>query len=352
MRPDPTAPRSPALRRLALLSTALLACTTVRTPVSTIGDQVPLRGGRPEPQVELWVESDRPLSPAEEERARTEARDALTRALEGRAEPDGDALLVLRAQGVSRTPGHRRDQAAATAGLVVGAVVVVAAVVVAIVYGGKGSGGKGVGSGHGHVGSGHGHGGFPTLSAAGRGAGRAAGHGSSALAAAAATRGSSRPFFGAPRRPSLPAPGPGFPARPAPGPRPWRAGPAVDLDLGFWWVLPAEPAEEPYPPAWAPPLALPAAPQEPGAEAWDEPGAEPEAIPLPPPPQLPVEQRGFFAGDRLTLEAVLVDRETGETLWVKRLDTKADPRDPGAVRAAVDQLLSPGGWLPPAPGGS
>jgi hypothetical protein len=344
MPPDPTVSRSPALRRLALLSTALLACTTVRTPVSTIGDQVPLRGGQPEPQVELWVESDRPLSPAEEVRARSEARQALSRALEGREQPDGDALLVVRAQGVTRTPGHRRDQTAATAGLVVGAVVVVAAVVVALVYSGKGGG--------------HGHSpGRPSIAAGGgHGLGRAAGHAPGALSVGA-PRGAFRPALPAPHRPFLPAPVPGFRSVPAPGFHPWHAGPAVDVDVGFWWVLPLEPAEEPAPYGWAPPLTLPDAPPEQGQEQadsgrWDEELAAPAPLPLPPPPRLPVEERGFFAGDRLSLEAVVVDRESGETLWVKRLDTKADPCEARAVRAAVDRLLAPGGWLPPSPDGN
>jgi hypothetical protein len=342
MRPDPTASRSPALRRLALACTALLACTTVRTPVSTIGDQVPLRGGRPEPQVELWVESDHRLSAAEVERARTEAREALTRALEGRDEPEGDALLVLRARGVSRTAGHRRDQAAATAGLVIGAVVVVAAVVVALV---SGKGGSGHSSG------------LRGLHAGGaRGAGHAAGHARGALATAAVARSPFRASPPATARPSLPAPGPQFPARPAPGPHPWRAGPSAAMDVDVWWCIPADPAEEPGAQAWAPPMALPDAPPaeaaDPGAATWEERSPGPEAIPLAPPPRLPVAQRSFFAGDQLALEAVLVDRETGETLWVKRLDTRADPRDPRAVRSAVDQLLSPGGWQPPDPPGS
>ncbi len=338
MRSDPTASRSPTLRRLALGCTALLACTTVRTPVSTIGDQVPLRGGRPEPQIELWVESDRPLSAAEEERARTEAREALTRALEGRAQPEGDVLLVLRAQGVSRTPGHRRDQAAATAGLVVGAVVVVAVVVVSL------ASGKG-GSSHPR--------GLPTAAGA-RGAGRAAGRAPGALATVAAARGSSRVAIPAPGRPSIPAPGPGFPARPAPAPHAWHAGRSAGVDAGIWWVVPLEPDVEPGPYAWAPPMALPDEPPEAGdgAGAWEELEGEPDAIPLPAPPRLPVAQRGFFAGDRLSLEAVLVDRETGETLWVKRLESRADPRDPRAVRGAVDELLAPGGWMPPSPDGN
>src|SRR5512141_103439 len=149
-------PHSLAFRRLALLCAALLSCTTLRTPVSTIEPEVDVHGGRPAPQLELWVESNQPLTPAEAEQFRGEARAALEQALEGRSQPErGDELVVIRAQGVTRTRGHRNDQVAATAGLVVGAVVIVAAVIVAIVAGGKSSSGS-----HGHAPSG-----FPSASA-------------------------------------------------------------------------------------------------------------------------------------------------------------------------------------------
>ncbi|HET6437185.1 MAG TPA: hypothetical protein VFG59_03920, partial [Anaeromyxobacter sp.] len=102
-------------RRCALLCAALLSCTTVRTPVSRIEPAVlDLQEPAAAPQIELWVESNRPLSPQDEERYRSEARRALEAALAGHAQPQ-DTLLVVRAQGITRTPGHKGDQAAATA---------------------------------------------------------------------------------------------------------------------------------------------------------------------------------------------------------------------------------------------
>jgi hypothetical protein len=60
----------------------------------------------------------------------------------------GDAILVVRAQAVSRTAGRRADQKAAVAGIAVGAVVVAAVIVIALASG-KGHGGppRGIGPG-------------------------------------------------------------------------------------------------------------------------------------------------------------------------------------------------------------
>jgi hypothetical protein len=320
-----------------------MACTTVRTPVCSIDEEVALRAGRPEPQVELWVESDRPLSRLEASRAREEAQAALRLALEGRAQQDGDLMLVVRAQGVTRTRGYRAEQAAATAGLVVGAVVVVAAVVVALVAGGKGGGRSPARGLSGVAASGH------------HVAGKVPGALGSATRLAHAPL---RPVVPAPRLPRVPAQGPRFPSAPAPGPHPWRSGRGLDLDVGFNWALPLDPPQVPSPlyfDCCTPPAAPELGAAEDAPAIWEAeapPRApEPDLVLLDPPPRLAVEDRGFFDGDRLLLEAVLLDPSTGEALWEKRLGRKADPRDPRAVRAAVDELLSPGGWLPPAPPG-
>lgn len=358
-------------RRLALLCAALLSCTTVRTPVSTIEPEVALHGGRAEPQLELWVESNRPLTPAEAEKFRGEARAALETALDGRSQPDGDELVVIRAQGVARTGGHKGDQTAATAGIVVGAVVIVAAVVVAIVAGGKSSSGS-------HAPRG------PSASAPRFGGSSIARanrvHVPARVAGGAASAARFRsvpapripvrqlPTVAAPGRfPTAPAPR-RFPVAPAPGapswpaPRPY-AGPAIDIEVGFWWMIPIEDPEAiatyELPPA-PPPEGEPA--DEGGAaDGQPSPGDEaqseeiPQAIPpeadqltLPPPDGFPIGDRGFFSGDQLVLEALVLDRTSGEALRVKRVSRKVDPRDARAVKDAMDALLSDGGWQPAA----
>ncbi len=352
-----------AFRRLALLCTALLSCTTLRTPVSTIEPEVDLRGGGPEPQLELWVESDRPLTPAEAEQFRGEARSALEKALEGRSQPEGgDELVVIRAQGVTRTREHRHDQAAATVGLVVGAVAIVAVVIVAIVAGGKSSSGS-----HGHA-----PGGFPSASAPRGGSGgpsigrSAAGFAHAPPRFAAAAVPAPRLPSAAPRvaaaRPFPSAPAPrGFPAVPAPGSLPASrrvGGPAVsvDVEVGFWWLFPLapDPDVEPFyayepPPAYLPPPpdAAPPGDEAAAVEPQGPAPAQPTRLALPPPDAFPVEERGFFDGDRLVLEATVLDRTTGEAIWAKRINRKADPRDARAVKEAVDALLAEDGWQAP-----
>lgn len=355
-------------RRLALLCAALLSCTTIRTSVSTIEPAVAMREGRPEPQLELWVESNKPLTPEEAERYRSEARAALEKALAGRAQPDGEGeLVVIRAQGVTRTSGHRSDQVAATTGIVVGAVVIVAAVVVAIVMGGKNNS------------SGGGHAKLPSASAPRVGGGASVARGGAAVArgGASVARGGASiagaavarlprvPVASAPRLPMargfptvpapsrLPsAPAPGTPSFFAPGaPYPHRSpGPSVNVEVGFWWMIPISESPEPavydLPPGPPPPDAYP---EDEAGEPAQENAAEPAPLSLPPPGVYPVEDRSFFDGDRLVLEAVVVDRASGEALWVKRVSRKADPRDARAVKEAVDQLLTEGGWQAPAP---
>jgi len=349
--------RSLGLSRLALLSSALLACTTVRTSVSTMGEAVQIRDGRAEPQLELWVESSRPITRAEADRAQAEARAALEQALADRAEPEGDALLVVRAQGVSRTGGRRGDQAAATAGIAIGAVAIAAATVVAA-----------LGGGGGHHSPGFHPGGFgpparPGGSLASAAGGAARGSSGSGAAAAAA-----RPR-GFPAAAARPVPGGGFPSAFAPGApswvgRPWSPGRRyppgpillLDVDVGFWWTFPVAPEPlGPYDeiaPAPLPPL-LPVPDAEPGPDEEAAPqtaAPELDELVLSPPLPLPLSQRGYFDGDLMVLDAVVVDRATGQTLWVKRISRAADLRDAAAVRAAVDRLLSDEGWSPPEEG--
>ena len=116
MKTDPHAPnRRPSrrLRAVALVALASLSCTTVRVPASAIPAAVPVRGDVAEPQVELWVESGGKVSPAEAERFAADARAALGAALASRRLAEGEQLLVVREQGVSRTGSRHADQDAA-----------------------------------------------------------------------------------------------------------------------------------------------------------------------------------------------------------------------------------------------
>jgi hypothetical protein len=283
---------SPAgLRLVTLLTLFTFGCATVRVPASTIPETVPVRGGVAEPQVELWLESGRTVSPAESAEASAQARAALDAALARVSAPEGDAILVVRAQGVARTSSRRADQRAAVAGLVVGAVIVVAAVVVVLVA----SHGKGGGS-------------APRLASA-------------------------RPVP-VPRVPPAPVRVPRFVPRPAP------ARVSVDVSVGVdGRSTEGEPAQYDAAPEaptyWSP---------EDAAPPWTPP-AELASISLPPPPPLDLERRGFFEGDTLRLELVVVDRRGGAPLWSKTVDGEVDPRDPAAVeRLLQGALADPRGW--------
>lgn len=336
---QPARPARPGLRHVAILALLAFGCTTVRAPASAIGDTVAVKDGAAEPQLELWIESARPVPPAEAERVAGEAREVLRRALEGRSAPDPDEVLVVRAQGVTRTASRRSDQRNATIGMVVGAVVVVAVVVVlAVTSRGKG-GGKGGG--------------------AARGGGRSAAPGR-AIASPGRPVGVSRggaPALLVPRSSPGRAPAPASRAgpRPAPGRVPgapawsgWPSGPS--LELGLWLQLGApEPYWDPSsgfePAPWPAPLPDPG----PGLASPEEPIT---AVTLAPPPPLPVEARGFWAGDETALELVRVDRWTGLPRWVKTVRASVDPRDAAAVRRLLDQALADGkGWAPAADAG-
>lgn len=332
------------LSAVALLTALTFGCTTVRQPVSLIQGPVQVRDGVVDPQLELWLESARPVTPEESAAATAAAREALADALRGRRIADGSMLLVVREQGVSRTGSHRRDQAAATAGIVLGAVVVVVAAVVLVVLSSKsGSGG---------------HAPARPAGPAWRGA-QAAGAApavSPALpVAAAAARGA--PVRPPPVRPPSARPPPARPPPVRPGPVVHDHAPAVAVGVSVgpgpitWEPGPPPPAPAlgPSPEAWP---AVPVGPEVAGApaEAPAETPAEVLAglteVALPDLPPYPIDERDFLAGDALVLEFTLVDEATGAPRWMKRVSAKADPCDREEVRRVVDRALDEAaGWI-------
>jgi hypothetical protein len=339
------------LRALAILTALTFGCATVRVPASGISDPIPVRDGVAEPQLALYVEGSKAIDPVESHRLAEAAHAALSAAVKEHSRVDGDTLLVVRAQGVTRTPARRTDQKLAVAGLVVGAVVVVAAAVVAIVA----SRGKGVGAAK------------PAARPAASSSGAAASASRPAAAprpashavrpASYAIRPASSPHPAAPPRPpggAAPGPRPASPPAPVPvrpsiarGGGSYVVGP--DVSIGFWIDGYGAPAPAPLAPDWTP--APEPAPAEPPS-TWEiapEPGpATPpvEAVSLATPKPLMPEARGFFAGDELVLELVLVDRRDGTPLWTKVVQTDVDPTDAGAVRRVVREALATGSWMP------
>lgn len=331
-------PHGRGTKVLALLCSSLLACTTVRTHVSTIAPEVALREGHAVLQLDLWVESNRPLTPEEEVRYRAEARQALEQAVAGRSQTEGGGQLVVRSMGVTRTSGRRGDQVGAAVGIAVGIVAVVVVVIVALVSDGNGGGGKSSAKAPPRV--------APPPRVSGvrpptpRTGGLAPPRFSPAprLPSAAAPRGRPRLVPGAPRSPHL------------------HGGPAVDVGIGLGWWVPLGPVPPPVPPpsetASPPPPSGEVAPPPEGqaqAEASEPSAPETRTMQLAPPEPLPVERRGFFDGDRLVLDAVMVDPATGEVRWSKRVARSVDPRDVKAVRAVVDELFADGGWTAAVP---
>jgi hypothetical protein len=308
------------LAAVALPLAFVFGCATVRAPASTIDPTTPVRDGVAEPQVELYLESSEEVDPAALAQAGDDARRALREALADRHAPDGDAVLVVRAQAVSRTAARRADQRAAVAGLVVGAVVI-AAVVVLVVVSGKGGGG-GVPKGSAHV------------------ARHAPGAAPAPRAVAAAVH--------APRPPPR-VPGGARPrAAPIAGAGPARPPFSIDAEVfvqlppiedGPLPLGPAEPLaalgpEEAEPPLDGEPLEL------------DGPEEEPTVTVAPPPP-LDLADRGYFAGDLLRLELLLVDPRDGQVLASKTVSREVDVRDAHAVRTLVSRALDePRGWAP------
>jgi hypothetical protein len=307
------------LRWVALATTLTFGCATVRVPAGGIADPVPVRDGVPEPQVALWIEDTKRVSPEESRRASETARAAIAQAIEGRTDYEGDAVLVVRAQGVTRTPARRKDQKLAIAGLVVGSVAVVAVVVAAVVA----SKGKGAGA--------------PKPKAAPKPAARGA-----AVAAASGARPAPRPAS----RGVRPAPPPGS-AAPAPARRATRGGGVVVVPhVGVWIDASGRPTHAPLP-ASSPGDAS-AVPESVwgGGAAEDGPGVA--GVSLAPPPELPLAERGFFAGDELLVELVLVDRHDGTPLWRKVVRRDVNPCDAREVRRVMDEALGSDGWMPAA----
>jgi hypothetical protein len=126
----------------------------------------------------------------------------------------------------------------------------------------------------------------------------------------------------------------------------------MGAEFDWWWTpLRVQPLVGGEGPELSP--AVPDAPPESERQADEEPTREatepgPKRVAIPAEP-LPIDARGFFAGDHLELEALILDRSTGEILWTKRVGSDVDPRAPAGVRAAVDELLEEGGWFPPDP---
>jgi hypothetical protein len=60
-----------------------------------------------------------------------------------------------------------------------------------------------------------------------------------------------------------------------------------------------------------------------------------------------VEDRGFFAGPQAALQLDLLDRATGRLLWSKAIKADADPLDPAAMSALLDQAFAGVEWAAP-----
>jgi len=312
-------------RGVALIALTSLACTTVRVPASGISPSIRIQDEAAEPQVELWVESAKKVSPEEAAKAAADARAALQQALAGRQLGQGDQLLVVRAQGVSRTGSRKTDQRAAMAGIVVAAAVVIVAVVVVAVAVAK-SGGKPAA--------------HPAPAPAVRPA-PAPAPGAVATAVPAAIP-----------RPAPPPGGPPAPLAVRPPPRPSGSPGGGGVAVGFGAnvditvpIGPTGPADA----GWSA-AAISHEVIEPPGSGPPDPGPLPVQLVLAPPPPLDVARRDFFDGDSTRLELTLVDRATLRPLWVKVVSSDADPRDAKAVRALLDRALDDsGGWEPAQP---
>lgn len=344
---------------VALLACCSYGCATFRAPTGSLSEPVVL-SERPiaSPQVEVWLEGDEPVTPAQLDEAREKVRVAVEQAFaDGTLEPGAagaDApLLVIRVRAVARTPGRVGEQRAAVAGIVIGFVVIVAAVVLLVILN-KDAPKKAP---------------RPGTAAPGR-----AGGGGRASTVRVPVASSVRPGPS-----SLPLAG----RLPRGYPRGGWSGPRSDVHVGvgFVWVFPSPepaPALAPGPegafagdvePGGAPgtPPALLAAPEPPGPppELPAEPGEPPpdpgpavaefDLAALPP---FDPEQRGFFDKEATLLALDLVDRHTGRLLWSKVERAEIDPRDPQAIRALVDRALANEPWfrrgaapvpVPPAP---
>ncbi len=321
--PPPGATRR--LRAVALVALASLACTTVRVPAGGIEPSVKVRGDVAEPQVELWIESGQRVGPAEAAQATADARAALAQALSGRRLGEGDQLLVVRAQGVTRTSSRRADQTAAVAGIAIAAVAIVAVVVVALVATqGKGGGGGAK---------------VPAVHSAPAVVARPAGAGPALVHAVPARVPVPTSIPAPPRPPAHVVPTVVAAPRPAPAVASHAHG-SIALDVGVQVEGGPAPQVASADAEWAYAGELAPPPPPPPLAAEEE--GEVLLAALPP---LDVGQRGFFAKDLTRLELTLVDRATGAPLWVKTVERRIDPRDACAVRKLLDAALDDAaGW--------
>jgi hypothetical protein len=313
-------PRARTERRSPVVILALLAfgCTTVRAPVSAIGPTVPVQGSTAEPQVELWLESAAHPTPAESALAVADAREALRQALQDR-KLGNDDVLVVRAQAVSRTRSHRTDQHAVIAGIVVGAVVIVALAVIAS----------------------RGHG-APVA--------RAGGHvGASAFRPGAVPRPAGG-FVPGGVRPGL------VPVRPvaAPSaPRPRAAPPSgpSGVDVYVDVAVEAPPANDAGPATEAFAEDAPPAVEDLASPLPVVATQRISAVTLPAPSPLSTSHRGFFDGDWVRLELLVVNAWTGAVQWTKTVTDDVDVRDASKIRLVIDDALArEDGWTMPVTG--
>ncbi len=331
-------PRQAPLRRVALATLLAFGCATVREPVPA-----PLVGAPParvrigEPEIELWVEGTKAITPEEWNEAGAEARAALSGALASRVvgagaqavpapqgaqegggsttshalapqgAPDGSELdashvLVVRERAVVRTEGRKASQ--------VLAVVAIVAVVVIVIVGIIASRGRGGSSATPSKSSGHATGSAPA-------ARPPAPVTSSAGAAPAA--GSPRPAPPGAPHPASPAPPPGSAGLPAP-PRPVLGTPApapapgvgFEANVGIGLAIPL--------------------------------GEPPPPYPMPPAPPFGPEDRGFFAGDEVVLELELHDARTDQVVWANAVKGDVDPRNREGVGSLLERALAGQAW--------
>ena len=340
------------LRAIALVTILAFGCATVRVPVRTGSQPADAAGVIAPPITELWIESSEEVPQADLDKADARAREAIEQALATREIPADaagatDAVLFVRERAVATTEARQSQQTWAKVGIIASIVLVVAAIVI-IATSGKGSSAPSAGSGKGS-------------------------HATAPAGPPVAVR--PRPIAASPRAAParvgsaprvVPAPAPLPRVTPVPPAYGWRRGPPVFVGFYFdFWIPPrplvlAPEAEEPW---YAPPPPVPLAPDAPAAPfleegAWadaeppppPEPGPEPVATvalqlpPLAPEVNFRVDDRSFFAGPRTAIQLDLLDRATGRLLWSKAVSGDADPLDPKAVTALLDDAFKGVGW--------
>jgi hypothetical protein len=93
--------------------------------------------------------------------------------------------------------------------------------------------------------------------------------------------------------------------------------------------------------------ATPGAPDESDDLAFEPDAPEPVSeVRLSAPAPLPLEERGFFAGDDLLVELVAVDRITGQPRLRKVARRSVDPTNAVEVRKFLRRALAEGAWEP------